>query len=916
MSKSIKNPQKPKVLRDLAIIFIVALFAFFLATVLDMRERFDIWAHQFGKSVVQFDEIAILFAILMLAFNIFSLRRWRELAIEINGHEHTKDEILRRSRELSVLYKIDRAASQSLNLDKVLNDALEATLEGLGIEAGGIYFLEPGGEILTLRVHHGVSDEFVKNMQYLKLGEGACGRAVAEKRPVILYRTKCPPEGLAAFVVAKGLQTFASTPLLVSGEPVGAMNLVMGQPRTFSPEELELLTAIGQQLGIATQNARLYETAQQELADRKRAEEALQDEREKLETVTQNIGAGLAIISKDYRTLWANKVLKDLFGDVEGKTCYSTYNQRAEICLGCGVREVFERGAEIIPHEQVGKDVDGNTIWSEIIATPVKDKDGNITAALELVIPITERKKAEKALRESEERYRLLAENATDVIWTADMGLNVTYVSPSVYRTRGYTPEEIMAMELTEQLTPDSIAFANQVLSEELAVEAREDKDLKRSRKLELEFTRKDGSTYWSEVNLTFIRDPEGKAVGLLGVSRDIAERKRAEREMMALQEQLRQSQKMEAIGRLAGGIAHDFNNLLTIIKGYSQLSLVDLKEDDPLRTNIEGIKNAADRAADLTRQLLAFGRRQIMEMKVLDLNTILRNLEKMLRRLIGEDIELTISSGDDLGRVKVDPGQIEQVIMNLAVNARDAMLRGGKLTIEIANMVLDEEYACKHVAVKPGHYVMLSVSDTGIGMTPEVRERVFEPFFTTKEKGKGTGLGLSTVYGIVKQSGGNIWVYSEFGRGTTFKIYLPQVDEPLERLGRRVEVNEIPRGTETILLVEDEEEVRNLAMRFLESRGYKVLEASQGLEAFLIAEEYEGIIHLLMTDVVMPKLSGRELADRIAEIRPEIKVLFMSGYADHAIVHHGVLEEGMNYLQKPFTLDGLAKKVREVLNK
>jgi len=287
-----------------------------------------------------------------------------------------------------------------------------------------------------------------------------------------------------------------------------------------------------------------------------------------------------------------------------------------------------------------------------------------------------------------------------------------------------------------------------------------------------------------------------------------------------------------------------------------------------------------------------------------------------MLRRVIGEDIELVTLLAEDLGRVKADPGQTEQVIMNLLVNAKDAMSEGGKLTIETANVDLDDAYARNHVAVTPGRFVMISVSDTGVGMTPEVRDRVFEPFFSTKEKGKGTGLGLSTVYGIVKQSGGNIWVYSEPGKGTTFKIYLPRVDEPLEKLRGRVEVKEIPRGMETILIVEDEEEVRKLAVRILERQGYKVFEASQGLDAFLIAEGYEDLIHLLVTDVVMPKMGGRELADRIAEICPEIKVLYMSGYTDNAIVHHGVLEEGMEFIQKPFTVEGLAIKVREVLDK
>jgi CheY-like chemotaxis protein/two-component sensor histidine kinase len=380
--------------------------------------------------------------------------------------------------------------------------------------------------------------------------------------------------------------------------------------------------------------------------------------------------------------------------------------------------------------------------------------------------------------------------------------------------------------------------------------------------------------------------------------------------------EQLRQSQKMEALGRLAGGIAHDFNNLLTIIKGYSQLSLLKLKEDGPLRQATEEIRKAADQATDLIRQVLAFSRRQILEMKILDLNTVLKNLDKMLHRVLGEDIELVTFLADDLGRVKTDLGWIEQIIMNLVVNSRDAMPSGGRLTIETTNVELDESYARRHAAVKPGRYVMLSVSDTGVGMIPEVRDRIFEPFFTTKGSGKGTGLGLSTVYGIVKQSGGNIWVYSEPGQGTTFKIYLPRVDEPLEELREKETEEGLPRGNETILMVEDHDDVRKLAAQILEGQGYRILEASCGDDGLVISKEWKEPIHMILADVVMPRMSGRELVERCKEIRQDFKVLYMSGYTNNAIVHHGVLDQGTNLIQKPFTVEGLAKKVREVLDK
>jgi PAS domain S-box-containing protein len=386
------------------------------------------------------------------------------------------------------------------------------------------------------------------------------------------------------------------------------------------------------------------------------------------------------------------------------------------------------------------------------------------------------------------------------------------------------------------------------------------------------------------------------------------------EREL-AKEEQLRQSQKMEAIGQLAGGVAHDFNNLLTVITGYSELALRRIAKDDPLRKNIEGITKAGVRAAGLTRQLLAFSRRQMLQAKVLDLNSVVGEMNTMLQRLIGEDIDLVTVLRPSLGQIKADPGQLEQVLLNLVVNARDAMPKGGKITIETGHIRLDEAYAREHVAVQPGRFVVLTVSDTGLGMDAETQKRIFDPFFTTKEVGKGTGLGLSTVYGIVKQSEGSIWVYSEIGRGTTFKVYLPRVDEVADEEALANGSQLVQGGSETILLVEDEELVRNLAVEILEQYGYAVIAAANGEEGLRLCKSFTGRIDLMITDVVMPQMSGRELAEKIAALWPETRVLYMSGYTDDAIVRHGILDEQMAFIQKPFLPDALARKARELLD-
>ena len=393
------------------------------------------------------------------------------------------------------------------------------------------------------------------------------------------------------------------------------------------------------------------------------------------------------------------------------------------------------------------------------------------------------------------------------------------------------------------------------------------------------------------------------------------AERVRADiGKRASLEEQLRQSQKLEAIGRLAGGIAHDFNNILTAIMGYSALLQAGLGERDPLRLEVEEIKKAVRRASSLIQQLLAFSRRQVLQLKVLDLNAVVMNIQQLLQRLIGEDIELVILPAPALRHVKADPGQIEQVLMNLALNARDAMPKGGKLTIETANVTVDEAFARRHL-ISPGPYAMLSVTDTGLGMDADIQAHIFEPFFTTKEPGKGTGLGLATVYGIVKQSGGNVFVYSEPGRGATCKIYLPRVDEPLTALEAAKPIIEPVSGTETILLVEDEESVRELVSKVLQRNGYTILEARHGEEAVDLCTKFEGDIHLLVTDVVMPRMSGREVAETLQPTRPTMKVLYLSGYTDDEVVRHGVLESMTAFLQKPFTPDALARKVRDVLD-
>jgi PAS domain S-box-containing protein len=534
----------------------------------------------------------------------------------------------------------------------------------------------------------------------------------------------------------------------------------------------------------------------------------------------------------------------------------------------------------------------------EIRTFPIETAEGKVV--LGAVRDITHRKRAEQALRESEESSRAIIETAPDGIYiVADTG-QIIEVNEAACRQLEHSREHLLRSQLSDIVAP-RVA----------------DKTVRRLREkvtgtFETAHIRADGTEVPLELSACHFSF-RGQAARL-GIARDTTERKRAEKERASLQEQLQQAQKLESIGRLAGGVAHDFNNLLTVINGYSDLLLNQLDEEDPLREHVDEIFKAGTRAVGLTRQLLAFSRKQVVEPKPLDLNAVVAESTNMLRRLLGEDIELVAELDPSLGMVMADPGQVHQVLMNLAVNARDAMPGGGRLVIKTANTEMDKLAAAGRPETMPGPCVMLAVSDTGVGIETEIQGSIFDPFFTTKGEGEGTGLGLSTVYGVVQQCGGTISLSSEPGQGATFKIYLPRIVVPAGSMEVTAPSARGLRGSETVLVVEDQEAVRKLAVQSLKNYGYRILEAAQGGEALLIAEGHSGPIDLMLTDVVMPFMTGKELAERLRPLRPHMRVLYMSGYAADHVSGRDTLEPGALYIAKPFAPGALAAKVREAL--
>jgi len=613
------------------------------------------------------------------------------------------------------------------------------------------------------------------------------------------------------------------------------------------------------------------------------------------------------ILDKNHRIVRSNKAAGRLFGleteDLVGKHCFEVAHGTPGPIAKCPM----PRARKSLSRESMELEI-GERFFL-VTVDPILDSRGNFDGAVHIISDITEYKKTEEALRKERDRAQMYLDLAGVMFVAIDTEGTVTLINRKGCEVLGCARDEIIGVKWFDKFVAagerEKIkTIFGKLMSGEIETPGYHENPI-------ITANGEERIIAWHN---TILKDEAGNIIGTLSSGGDITARKLAEQEREKLQEQLIHSQKMESVGRLAGGVAHDFNNLLTVIENYADFVAEGLGENDPLRDDLRQIIEAGQKASGLTRQLLAFSRRQVMEPRIIDLNEIVADLQKMLERLIGEDIELRTVLAEDLGRVNADPGQVEQVLMNLAVNARDAMLGGGRLLIETANVDLGEDYVARHPGSIIGPHVMLAVSDNGQGMTEDVRQKIFEPFFTTKGLGRGTGLGLSTVYGIVRQTGGNIFVYSEPGEGTTFKVYLPLDEGEVSEQKPDLEPVDL-RGTETIMVVEDEEAVLKLAKRILSSAGYKVIAAQSGDEALGKCEGHGGEIDLLLTDVVMPGMSGKELAGRLAAISPGLKVLYMSGYTDEAVAQHGVLKEGARLLAKPFESSQMLKKIRITLD-
>ncbi|HEY3381287.1 MAG TPA: PAS domain S-box protein [Vicinamibacterales bacterium] len=935
------------------------------------------------------------------------LARSAGYAIERKRGERTLRRIARQQAAVAGLGQLALASSDTSTL---LEDAVGVVARTLVTDVAEIYETPGGTNPLILRAAAGRDPSLVDQASVACDATTCVGTALIENHPMVFATL----DEASRFVWPDW-----QDPVMASGAAVvihggdrsfGVLAVGCREPRDYSSEDVQFLELVAHVVGAAI--------------SREQVEEVFRVSEAGYRHILDTASEGICALNAEGRVTYVNRRAVEMLGydSIESVITHPVlefmFEQDQEHALRVldgwkgGVQNQFDFRLRC---------QNGSELWVLASTSPILDQTGQFGGALVMFTDVTARRKAERALRESEARYRRIVETANEGIWVTDAAWRTEYVNRVMADIMGYPAGEMVGRSLLDFAFDDDRELVRQGIGPE-----REGP----REPVEMRLRRKGGAEIWVLASTTTILSEQGVVEGLLVMCSDMTARRRAAAErarlhsavaqaaeaiMMTkrdgtivyvnpawqrmtgyssgealgrtprllradvqdsrvfkdlwetildgrvwrgeltnrsqggalfsweetitpvrdesgritefisfgqdtsgrrdLEARLRQSQKMEAVGRLAGGVAHDFNNLLTVITGYSERLLMGLPADDPLRKGAEAIKRSADRAAALTQQLLAFSRRQILAPKVIDLNSVVGNMNKMLQRLIGEDVELVFHSATELWRTKADPNQLEQVIMNLAVNSRDAMPQGGILTIETSNIELDTSFAGRHLGLQPGRYVMLAVTDTGSGMDDETQSHLFEPFFTTKEQGKGTGLGLSTTYGIVKQSGGYIWVESEVGRGTTVRIYLPRIEETADLTPAAIEMRSAPHGSETILLVEDEDAVRHLLRDILRRYGYTVLEAQNGPRAIEICQQHEGQIDLVITDMVMPQMSGWEVADAASNLRPKAKLIYMSGYIEHMVVEQRVLESGVAFLGKPFTPDTLGRKVREVLD-
>ncbi len=699
------------------------------------------------------------------------------------------------------------------------------------------------------------------------------------------------PEGFAERLIADALRSTAEA----LAQQIGTGIELTARRKNGSEFPIEIMLS-----PLESAEGILVTAAIRDISVRKAAEKHLAQMEGRYRGLLEAAPDAMVVVNQDGEIVLLNVQAEKQFGyrrdELLGQKVKNLIPEGfAERLIADGTRTAAEALAQQIGTgiELTGRRKDGSEFPIEIMLSPLESAEGILVTAA--IRDITKRKRREYDLS----CLAAVVESSPDaIIGLTPEGTVLTW-NNGAERTYGYSAEEATGRSIIFLSPPERPDQKPTLLERVRLGETVEPFETIR--------VKKDGTRIHIDLSVSPIKNSDGQVVGVSSVARDVTERKN-------LEEMYRQAQKMEAVGQLAGGVAHDFNNLLGVVLGYTGLLLDRLSPDDPSCKCITEIQKAGDRAALLTRQLLAFSRKQVLQAKVLDLNEVVAGAEELLQRLIGEDIELLVIPNAALGRIKADAGQLEQIIMNLAVNARDAMPPGGKLTIETSNVEIDEEYSVKHPATRPGPHVMLSVTDTGCGMDAKTQAHIFEPFFTTKDFGKGTGLGLSTVYGIVKQSGGSVWVYSEVGIGTTFKVYFPCVSPALEMAPPSDQSEKVEGGSHTILIVEDEAALLEVTHRSLAAVGYAILDAHSPAEAIRISESHPGPIHLMVTDVIMPGMSGAQLASHLSAPRPEMKVLYVSGYTDDTIVRHGVLEPGLAFLQKPFSPKTLARKVGEVL--